>query len=309
LGLLGRGICAALLGHGYGVIGVGLSEEEVQAATRVIGTLLREMAEHGACDLVTVEGLESRFYGATHCESLRDCDFVIESVTEDLATKNNVLEEIERVVARDTSIATNTSAIPINWLQSHRLHPDRVLGMHWAEPAYATRFLELIRGEATSDEAVQKGLALAKRCGKDVCVIEKDIPGFIANRLGYAIIREALHLIELGVADAETIDRSFRNSVGLWAGFCGPLRWIDMTGGPGLYAKAMKPVLPTLSKAEVPPPLLEAADRLAGEESSPRSGFYQSTDEESADWVGRFHRHAWAIYGSAHDDASMETNR
>jgi len=90
---------------------------------------------------------------------------------------------------------------------------------------------------------------LARRLGKEPSVLQKEIPGFIVNRIGYAMYREALSLLEAGVADAETIDRSVRNALGLWATVCGPFRWIDLTGGPELYAKAMQHVLPTLNNS------------------------------------------------------------
>ena len=132
------------------------------------------------------------------------------------------LIEIEAVVAADVPIASNTSALPITTLQEGRLHPERFLGMHWAEPAYATRFLELIRGQHTSDAAMTKANSLATALGKEPCVVAKDVPGFIVNRLGYAMYREAVNMLESGVADAATIDRAFRNACGIWASLCGP---------------------------------------------------------------------------------------
>ena len=111
--------------------------------------------------------------------------------------------------------------------------------MHWAEPAYATRFLEIIQGEHSSEMVLKATMDLCRAVGKDPCIVRQDLPGFIANRLGYAMYREAAYLLERGVADVETIDGAFRNACGLWATFCGPFRWIDITGGPALYAKVM----------------------------------------------------------------------
>ena len=143
-------------------------------------------------------------------------------------------------VAPDVPIASNTSAIPITSLQEGRWHPDRFLGMHRFEPAHATRFLELVPGEYTCDATMNAAIALARRCGKNPSVLAKDIPGFIVNRLGYALLREALSLLALGVADAETIDRSFRNVCGVWSTVFDPLQWIDLTGGPVLHGECMK---------------------------------------------------------------------
>lgn len=306
LGRLGRGISAALLGCGCRVIGIGRTDDEVQQAIEMQTKALQEMVQHGACDVEMAKDAASRFEGLTEFAAVEQCHFVIESVTEDIDVKTQVLDEIEQVASSTVPIATNTSAIPIHWLQSRCRHPERVLGMHWAEPAYATRFLELIRGEKTSDFAVRQALDLAHRCGKEVCVIDKDVPGFVANRLGYAIIREAMYLLESGVADAETIDRSFRNSIGLWAGFCGPLRWIDISGGPGLYAKAMKPVLPTLSKADTPPATLEQAAQRVGQSSTLMSGLDEESADRAGSWESRFHDHAWGLFLGPHREQMPE---
>lgn len=296
LGLLGRGICACLLGRGLRVVGLAPNTTELDRARRVIAEAFAEMVAHGVCEPATAEEWEARYHGTMSCDDLANCDFVIESVTEDLAVKQSVLAEIEAIVGSHVPIATNTSAIPIRQLQQDRRHPERILGMHWMEPAYATRFLELIRGEQTGDEAFQLAEELAESCGKEPCRVNKDVPGFIVNRLGYAIYREALHMIEEGVADAETIDRAFRNVVGVWSPFCGPLRWIDLTGGPALYAKAMTPVLPTLSNAtEVPAKLRELAasapDGIQG-----GKGFYTYSESQAELWERRLREHAWKMF-------------
>jgi len=109
------------------------------------------------------------------------------------------------------------------------------------------------------------------------------------------MIREALNVLEMGVADAETIDRACRNALGLWATMCGPLRWMDLSGGPALYAGAIRGVLPTLSNAtELPRPLADLADSDARGIANGR-GFYQYTEEEAARWEALFREHAWTV--------------
>ena len=192
-------------------------------------------------------------------------------------------------------IASNTSSIPISVLQQTLRRPERFLGMHWAEPAHATRFLELNRGSKTSDAAVQAAVELAGRLGKDPTVCDRDVPGMIVNRIGYAMYREALYLVETGVADVETIDRSLRNTLGLWAASCGPFRWIDLTGGPTLYARALERVLPTLSTSTtIPAPLadLVAADAQGANQGH---GFYEYSPEDARQWEERQRRHVWQV--------------
>lgn len=302
LGLLGRGIAACFLSQGFHVIGFTPSEQEHQTAITRIAEMIAEresqdsvrlQPESMKCTdgkLSATRHWETRYQPVTDLDRLAKCTFVVESVPEVLTTKCAVLDALENVLGSDVVIASNTSAIPISVLQQSRKYPLRMVGMHWAEPAHLTRFLELIRGDQTSPEAFEATQAMGRRLGKEPIACQKDVPGFIVNRIAYAMYREACHLIETGVADADSIDRSLRNSLGLWASVCGPLRWIDITGGPTLYARAMERVLPTLSNsAALPRVLSELAESGAAGIANGR-GFYQYTADEAQLWQDRYHQ-------------------
>ncbi len=293
LGFLGRGIAACALGRGFTVVGYARNEREHAEARKAVGRCIGELVDRAGFPPALREEWSARYRPVTDWAPLADCALVIESVTEDAAVKASVFDHLEEVVGPDTVIASNTSALPIALLQNGRRRPERFVGMHWAEPAHASRFLELIRGGRTTDAAFEFVAGIARQLGKDPSLVRKDVPGFLVNRIGYAMYREALHLLETGVADAETIDRSFRNAAGLWASLCGPLRWIDLTGGPELYARAMAPVLPTLnSSTEVPAPLRRLAEEGARGIANGR-GFYTYTPEEAQTWEERHREHAW----------------
>jgi 3-hydroxybutyryl-CoA dehydrogenase len=295
LGLLGRGIAGCLLAHGVPVVGYDISPAERSTASIAIASAIKELIEHGYCDPSAESTWRKLYTEAKSIEELAPCQFLIESVVESAEAKAALFDQLEEILSPSTPIASNTSALPITLLQKDRKHPARFLGMHWAVPAYATRFLEIIRGELTDDCSIDAATRLALALGKDPCVVQQDIPGFIANRLGYAMYREACNLLELGVADAETIDRSFRNSVGLWATVCGPLRWIDLTGGPALYGAAMAGVLPTLSNAtEIPEPL-RAMIQAGATGIRNGHGFYSYTPSEAEAWQQIYHRQVWRV--------------
>ncbi len=299
LGLLGRGITACLLERGFDVVAVVPTAAEHAVALPIIEQLLGELIKHGDAPESVLVQWRSKLVQVTQWEPLADCNFVIESVNEDLELKQSVFEAIERVVSTDAVIASNTSAIPISVLQQRRKQPQRFVGMHWAEPAHATRFLELIRGDSTSDETMFRVEELGRRLGKDPTICQKDVAGFIVNRIAYAMYREALHLVETGVADVQTIDRSMRNTFGLWAASCGPFRWIDLTGGPALYGLAMQRVASSLQgDSAVPEPLPKPLAELARQDArgiSNGRGFYQYTPEEASRWEERQRRHAWLV--------------
>lgn len=295
LGFLGRGIAASLLMHGYRVLAFEQSIDRLNEAEASVAEAISEAIDHGASPAALAVGWRDRYRSSMSIEELAAATFVIESITEDANIKSQAFDEIERVVGPKVPIASNTSAIPISAMQQARRHPGRFLGMHWAEPAHATRFMELIRGDQTQDAAFEQATTLAIRCGKEPCVIAQDIPGFIANRLGYAVYREAMHLVSEGVADFETVDRSFRNSIGLWATLCGPFRWMDLTGGPALYGQSMQPVLPTLNSARETPQWFEEMRRNSARGIANGEGFFNYTPIEAKDWEERYRKHAWAI--------------
>ncbi len=295
LGLLGRGIAACLLGHGFRVIAFTRRDTTHGEARAYIARAIDDLVERAGFAPELSQQWTERYEAVSSLEPLAGSDFVIETVIEDVETKNEVFDQLEALVAADVPIASNTSALPITHLQRGRAHPERFLGMHWAEPAHATRFMELIRGEQTGDAAFQTAARLAKAIGKEPSLVEKDVPAFIVNRLGYAMYREAVHILEMGVADVETIDRSCRNALGLWATMCGPFRWMDLTGGPGLYAKTIRDVLPSLSNTtELPKTLQDMLDSDARGIADGR-GFYEYTEEDARWWEELFLQHAWNV--------------
>lgn len=293
LGLLGRGIATCFLAHGFRVIGCDRSAASHNIANEYIERGLREMVEHAGLEAAFVDRWRSSYQATQGFDDWPACDFVVESIDEDPLAKQSVYDQIERVVRSNVPIGSNTSAIPITLLQQDRQLPERFLGMHWFEPAHATRFLELIPGDRTSKETMAAAAVVARRCGKEPSVLAKDIPGFIVNRLAYAMYREAMYLLELGVADAATIDRSFRNVCGVWSTIFGPFQWIDVTGGPALYGKAMERVLPTLSPStELPATIQQLIAEGASGVTNGR-GFYNYTPQDAKQADELFHAHAW----------------
>jgi len=299
LGLLGRGITASLLAHGLEVIVHDREEAMQQEIVPYLEGVMAEIAQHRPDCVAACAAWRKSFTWAPGLESFATCDLVIESVSELLSAKRELLLQMEAIVGPGIPLASNTSALPITEVQRGFAHPERVLGMHWAEPAFATRFLELIGGDETSPALLERMQMFGKRLGKEPCIVN-DIPGFIVNRLGYAKYREAMHLLETGVADAATIDRAYRNAAGLWASFCGPFRWIDITGGAGLYARAMERVMPNLSSVgRVPAALQRQAEldwkAIVADGDAAVTGFYGETPEQKKQWLELLHKQAWEI--------------
>ena len=295
LGLLGRGIAACCLAHGFEVIGFTRSQKTHDTARRHIGRAIGDLIERGGHPLALADEWPLRFHPVTTLDRFSDCDLVIETVVEDLEVKHKIFDQLEALVRPDVPIASNTSALPISHLQRGRRHPERFLGMHWSENAHATRFMEMIRGEHTSDEIFESVARLARRFGKEPALLRKDVPAFICNRLGYAMYREAVHIVEMGVADVETVDRSCRNALGLWAAMCGPFRWMDITGGPAMYARALAGVLPSLNNStELPETMKKMIERDAGGVTD-GNGYYPYEEGDEEKWEEIFRESVWHV--------------
>jgi 3-hydroxybutyryl-CoA dehydrogenase len=179
-------------------------------------------------------------------------------------------------------------------LQTQREHPPRFIGMHWAEPCHLTRFLEVVRGEQTDDATVDATMSLGRLAGKEPSLVRKDVEGFIVNRIGYAMYREAFWLLENGVADVETIDTAFRNAMSVWANIAGPFRWMDLTGIPA-YAAVMKRLWPKLSCATEVPALMRELIESGAKGISNGHGFYDYTPEQAKQWEARLSENVWKV--------------
>jgi 3-hydroxybutyryl-CoA dehydrogenase len=260
LGLMGQGIAACLIRSGFRVIAYSRTQTREQEAKRHIAESLKTLASKKVVQEADIAGWEKRFSYVDRLEKLADCRFIIETVGEDLDLKRRIYKSLEQVISDDTVIASNTSGLSISVLQESFAVKDRFIGMHWSEPAEITRFLEIAPGKDTQEWVVQLTREVAEKSGKEPTVMKLEAQGLISNRLMYAMMREALYLVENGIADVEMIDRSFRNDIGWWATICGPFRWMDLTGLP-IYAKVMEGLFPDLSNSvEVPKLMREKAE-------------------------------------------------
>lgn len=216
-----------------------------------------------------------------------DGEIVVEAITEDIATKKQTLKKIEMVISPTALMGSNTSAIPISNLQDHCQHPERVIGIHWAEPAHVTRFMEIICGDRTSASSAERAMTMARTWGKEPSLVRKDIRGFITNRISYAMFREAFHLVESGVATVADVDRSLRNDVGYWITFAGPFRYMDLMGVPA-YKTVMTDLLPDLNCSKNVPRLMKKVVDSGAKGVSNGRGFYQYTPRQARRWQGLF---------------------
>ena len=223
-------------------------------------------------------------------DCLRDVDYVVEAVSEDLPLKQQLFAEIETHVREDTILASNTSVIPITDIMRGLGHRGRALGTHWWNPPYLVPLVEVIGTEWTTAATIDWTMKLHAAVGKTPAHVKKDVPGFIGNRLQHALWREAISLVEHGICDAETVDTVIKAAFGRRLAVLGPLENADMVG-TDLTLAIHKTVLPAIDGTAGPSPYLEklVADGRLGFKSG--EGFRKWTAEQQAALRARVLQH------------------
>jgi 3-hydroxyacyl-CoA dehydrogenase len=162
-------------------------------------------------------------------DALAGVDIVLEAVPEKLELKHEVFRQLETHVSPAAILASNTSGIPITNIASVSEHPDRIVGMHWSNPPHLIPMIEVIPGERTSQQTVDTVSELIRRIGYHP-VVEREVPGFVENRILYAIMRECLDLVDRGIIDAEGMDLNVKWGIGYKLAVIGPMELLDMAG-------------------------------------------------------------------------------
>jgi len=293
LGLMGTSVATRLLAAGHTVAAVEIDVSKRRSARGRILNHLRQMKKEGLlrADPSRVIG---RLTVSQAYSALQPSHLVVECVFEDLDVKKDVLRKVEEVISPRSTIGTNTSGLPVTVLQKGALHPERVVGIHWAEPAHTTRFMEIICGKQTHPRYAEYAAALSRRWGKEPSIVKRDIRGFITNRCMYALLREAFYLVEAGYATIADVDRSLRNDLGYWITFAGPFRFMDLTGIPA-YATVMKDLFPELDCRQKVPALMRRVVKSGAKGVSNAKGFYPYTPEEARQWEKRFMKFSYDI--------------
>ena len=171
----------------------------------------------------------------TSKDCFKDCDLVVESIIENVDIKKAFYQEISQIVSSNCILATNTSGISINELASVVNKPQRFIGMHWFIPSHLILLIEIIKGDQTSDEVAQAIYQLSLKIHKKPVIVQKDVLGFAANRLQFAVLREALDLVEKGVISKEGIDDVMKYGLGFRYACLGPLEVADLGGLDTFY--------------------------------------------------------------------------
>jgi len=204
-GTMGNGIAQVFAQHGHPVVLRDLDPAILERARGQIDRSLAKLAEKGKIGSGEREAALARIEATTDVAALANADLVVEAVVENLGVKTAVLQEADRLTRPAAILASNTSSISITKLGAATRRPDKVIGMHFMNPVPLMALVEVIRGQATSDETTRTVMELARSLGKTPVEVS-DYPGFVANRVLMPMINEAIFAVYEGVAKPEAID-------------------------------------------------------------------------------------------------------
>ncbi len=275
---MGSGIAQTFAQAGFTVRLQARRDDTLRAALDRIIRNQEAMVQAGLLEADAAREAFSRIRTTTDVsEAVRECQFVSESVPEDLALKRELFAALDRSAPRDALLTTNTSGLSVSAIAAATQRPEAVVGFHWMNPSHLMPPVEVIRGHKTADAAMELTCEIAGRIGRVPIRVEKDVPGFLWNRLQLALVREALHVLEEGIAGREAIDQAITHGLGLRWAAVGPIRTMDL-GGLATFHAIAEYLYRNLSAAQAPQPLL--ADKVAAGETGHRAGrgFYDYRD-------------------------------
>jgi 3-hydroxybutyryl-CoA dehydrogenase len=225
-GIMGSGIAEVAAKAGVEVVLRSRKQETADAMLAGLGKSLGRQVDKGRLEASVADEVRGRVTATSDLEALADCDLVLESVVEDLAVKKALFVELDGIVKDGAILATNTSTLPVVEMAVATQRPDRVLGIHFFNPAPMMSLVEIVRTLVTSDETFAEAKALAEACGKDVVAVE-DRAGFVVNALLFPYLNNAVRMLESGIADREGIDTAMQGGCNFPMG---PLALLDLVG-------------------------------------------------------------------------------
>jgi len=270
---MGLGIAMVFLEHPeYQVTLYNRTQANLDAAPEKIRAIA-ESVSSTKCDLSRLK------LANTVKDAVSDADFILESIAEKTDLKQQMFAECEQYAPATCIFASNTSVKPITLIGENLNDKTRMIGAHWWNPPYLIPLVEVTQTEWTSAEVIQATMDLMSAIGKVPVHVKKDRPGFVANRLQHALWREAMYIVEAGIADAETVDLSIKNSFGLRLSVLAPCENADMIGLE-MTQDIHKVVLADLCDAKEPSPVLQQRMDEGRMGWSTGKGLYEKWTEE-----------------------------
>jgi 3-hydroxybutyryl-CoA dehydrogenase len=277
-GMMGKNIALVFSSNpAYDIVVYDVREVDMHSGIRANCTPL---INKGIISAGELERRLSRIIFTTNIEDegIKNADLVIEAVFEDMTLKQKIFAELEKHCSREVLFCTNSSVMSPSEISSRLKYRDRFAGTHFWNPAHLIPLVEVVKSDATSGKTADTVMEVLTTVGKKPVLCKKDVPGFIANRMQHALWREAIFIVEQGIADAKTVDEAVKYSFGLRLPQLGPLENADMVGLDLTY-NIHSYIFNDLCNAKKPSPLLTALKNEGRLGFKSGEGFQKWTDE------------------------------
>jgi len=230
-GMMGPGLAQIFAAKGYNVTLWARRAEVLPGVIDTIRANMTTMADSGVINNKDIEPTIERVKTTDDFEAaVSGADFVEEAIGENLELKQDFFQKLDSICSEDAILATNTSVISITEIADKSKRRERIVGTHFWNPPHLIPLVEVVRAKETSQDTMEKTMALMEKVGKKPVWVKKDVPGFLANRLQHALWREAISIVENGIADAAEVDVAVKNSFGLRLPVLGPMENADLAG-------------------------------------------------------------------------------
>jgi 3-hydroxybutyryl-CoA dehydrogenase len=230
-GMMGPGLAQIFAVKGYNTTIWARRPEVLPEAVKTVRANLELMAKNGIGRQEDIEPAIKRIKTTNDFEeAVSNADFVEEAIGEDLALKQDFFQRLDTLCHEKAILATNTSVISPTEIAEKAKHRERIVGTHFWNPPHLIPLVEVVKAKETSEETMEKTMALMKAVGKKPVWVKKDVPGFLANRLQHALWREAISIVQNGIADPAEVDEAVKNSFGLRLPVLGPMENADLAG-------------------------------------------------------------------------------
>jgi 3-hydroxybutyryl-CoA dehydrogenase len=287
-GMMGHGIAQVFASHNYNVTLLDVQQNLLSKAIENIRSNLTFLAQRGMGKKKDIEPTLQRINTTLDLkEGVSKAQFIIEAVSENLALKQRIFQDLDSLSQPETILATNTSVISITEIAQNARLRERIVGTHFWFPPYLIPLVEVVKGRDTSNETMERTYQLMKKTGKHPIKCMKDVPGFVANRLQHALWREAISIVEHGIADAATVDEAIKNSIGIRLAVLGPIENADMVG-LDLTLAIHNTVLKDLEASPNPSPFLKEKVNKGELGFKSGKGFY---DQWTPETMGHVREH------------------
>ncbi len=279
-GLMGSGIAQVFASHpDFSVTTYDSFTSGEVVHERIRGNLNRFVDKKRMTEAEVTTLLSRISHAETMSKAVENADLVIECIPEQMELKQDLFCELEKICKPEAIFATNTSVMSITEIASKAKSRNRIVGTHFWNPPYLIPLVEVIKSDYTDENVMADTMAILKKTGKHPVRVNRDVPGFLANRLQHALWREAISIVENGIADASTVDEAIRMGFGLRLPILGPMENADMVGND-LVLAIHNYILPHLENSPDPSPLLKQNVENGDLGFKTGKGFQTWTEEE-----------------------------